>query len=109
MVQGVFTTQQKLKRIATSVTCQQSRAMSSEQSTWSNLVVLASTHTRSQAPTLLLGHWMGDQEQVELHRKYLEGTLRVDLFGLKEDGAIDGVLQAPLSDSAQVEKGEDLP
>ena len=64
-------------------------------------------HTHSfPSANSALGHWMGDQEQVELHRKYLEGTLRVDLFGLKEDGAIDGVLQAPLSDSAKVEKGK---
>ncbi len=64
-------------------------------------------HTHSfPSANSALGHWMGDQNQVELHRKYLEGTLRVDLFGLKEGGAIDGVLQAPLSDTAQVEKGK---
>ncbi|HSU76008.1 MAG TPA: hypothetical protein VLI89_03005 [Burkholderiales bacterium] len=32
----------------------------------------------------------------EAHRKYLEGVVRVDLFGLKEGGAIDGKLMAPL-------------
>lgn len=64
-------------------------------------------HTHSfPSANSALGHWMGDQDQIELHRKYLQGTLRVDLFGLKEGGAIDGVLQAPLSDSAQVEKGK---
>jgi tetratricopeptide (TPR) repeat protein len=64
-------------------------------------------HTHSfPSANSALGYWMGDQDQVELHRKYLEGTLRVDLFGLKEGGVIDGVLQAPLSDSAGVEKGK---
>jgi tetratricopeptide (TPR) repeat protein len=32
----------------------------------------------------------------EAHRKFLEGVVRVDLFGLKEGGAIDGKLIAPL-------------
>src|SRR5579871_1041787 len=32
----------------------------------------------------------------EAHRKYLEGAIRVDLFGIKEGGAIDGALTAPL-------------
>jgi len=32
----------------------------------------------------------------EAHRKFLEGVVRVDLFGLKEGGAIDGKLLAPL-------------
>lgn len=64
-------------------------------------------HTHSfPSANSALGHWMGDQDQVELHRKYLEGTLRVDIFGLKEGGAIDGDLQAPLADTAQVEKGK---
>jgi len=53
-----------------------------------------------------LGHWMGDQAQVELHRSYLKGTLRVDLFGLRQGGSIDGVLNAPLADSTHVEKGQ---
>ena len=53
-----------------------------------------------------LGHWMGDKEQIELHRSYLTGTLRVDLFGLRQEGSIDGVLNAPLADSANVEKGQ---
>jgi len=32
----------------------------------------------------------------EAHRRFLEGVVRVDLFGLKEGGAIDGKLLAPL-------------
>lgn len=52
-----------------------------------------------------LAYWMGDDELVEAHRNYLRGTLGVDLFGLREDGAIDGELEAPLGDTATVEKG----
>lgn len=64
-------------------------------------------HTHSfPSANSALGHWMGDQKQVELHRQYLKDTLRVDLFGLKEDGVIDGELIAPLSDTARVEKGK---
>ncbi len=36
------------------------------------------------------------------HRDILEGSLRVDLFGLKEEGRIDGKLHAPLEDSSEV-------
>ena len=32
----------------------------------------------------------------EAHRKFLEGVVRLDLFGLKEGGTIDGKLTAPL-------------
>jgi tetratricopeptide (TPR) repeat protein len=32
----------------------------------------------------------------EAHRKFLEGVVRVDIFGLKEGGAIEGKLLAPL-------------
>jgi len=33
---------------------------------------------------------------VEEHRKFNEGVMRLDLFGLKEGGGIDGMLAAPL-------------
>jgi tetratricopeptide (TPR) repeat protein len=33
---------------------------------------------------------------VEEHRKFNEGVIRVDLFGVREDGSIDGELHAPL-------------
>jgi tetratricopeptide (TPR) repeat protein len=33
---------------------------------------------------------------VEAHRKFTEGVMRVDLFGVKEGGSIDGELVAPL-------------
>jgi tetratricopeptide (TPR) repeat protein len=32
----------------------------------------------------------------EAHRKFLEGAVRIDIFGLKEGGTIDGELHAPL-------------
>lgn len=53
-----------------------------------------------------LAHWMGDKESVERHRKYLQGTLQIDLFGLREGGSIDGKLQSPLGDQATVQAGE---
>lgn len=53
-----------------------------------------------------LAYWMGDEEGVERHRKFLKGTLRVDLFGLRDEGSIDGELTAPLGDQASVAAGE---
>jgi Tfp pilus assembly protein PilF len=42
-------------------------------------------------------HLLGRPEWVnDAHRSFLEGALRVDLFGIKEGGAIDGPLHAPL-------------
>jgi Flp pilus assembly protein TadD len=35
-------------------------------------------------------------EVVEAHRKFNEGVMRVDIFGVKQDAAIDGELTAPL-------------
>jgi tetratricopeptide (TPR) repeat protein len=35
-------------------------------------------------------------EANDAHRRFLEGSLRVDIFGLREDGRIDGRLDAPL-------------
>ena len=43
--------------------------------------------------------WMLDMDasEVEIRRRFLEnGVVRVDLFGVKEDGRIDGALLAPL-------------
>jgi len=49
------------------------------------------------AANTALPHLLGYPAWVnEAHRKYLEGVVRVDLFGLKEGGAIDGRLVAPL-------------
>ena len=63
------------------------------------------THAFPSANTAL-AHWMGDKESVERHREYLKGTLRVDLFGLREGGSVDGPLQSPLGDQATVQAGE---
>ncbi|HVS64439.1 MAG TPA: multiheme c-type cytochrome [Thermoanaerobaculia bacterium] len=42
-------------------------------------------------------HILGMPDWVnENHRKFLEGVMRVDLFGIKEGGTIDGPLTAPL-------------
>ncbi len=47
------------------------------------------------AVALLVGHAQAD-EIVAAHRKFLDGVMRVDLFGLREGGQIDGPLLAPL-------------
>ncbi|MCB1875736.1 MAG: aspartate phosphatase [Chromatiales bacterium] len=49
------------------------------------------------AANTALAHWMGLPDRVnEKHRRMLAGALRVDLFGLKRGGTIDGELLAPL-------------
>ena len=41
--------------------------------------------------------WLRDRPDViDRHRVFLEGVMRVDLFGVREGGEIDGVLTAPL-------------
>ena len=41
--------------------------------------------------------WLkGDDESVARHQKFLVGTSRIDIFGIKENGQIDGQLHAPL-------------
>ena len=44
-----------------------------------------------------LSHWFGDQAGIEAHKRMLEGSLVVDIFGLREDASINGTLHAPLS------------
>lgn len=53
-------------------------------------------------------HLKGMPEWVnEAHREILEGALRVDIFGIREDGRIDGELQAPLRPAVpQLEPGQ---
>jgi len=47
-------------------------------------------------------HLLGLPDWVnEKHREFLEGTLRVDIFGLKKGAAIDGELIAPLEESTE--------
>jgi tetratricopeptide (TPR) repeat protein len=37
-----------------------------------------------------------EQQVADKHRQFLQGILRVDIFGIKEGGAVDGQLHAPL-------------
>ena len=54
-----------------------------------------------------LSYWMGDEKGVEAHREYLQGSLRVDLFGLREGGSFDGKLVAPIgTNTATVAAGK---
>ncbi len=54
-----------------------------------------------------ISYWLGDEDGIQQHRKILEGSLRVDLFGLREGGAFDGKLIAPIQEnSVTVKAGE---
>ena len=52
-------------------------------------------HTFLGANTAL-PYLRGDTETVKVHQDFMKGVVRVDLFGLKEEGRIDGALTAPL-------------
>lgn len=43
-----------------------------------------------------VAHLRGDTNTVKAHQEFLKGTLRVDIFGIKEGGSIDDKLVAPL-------------
>jgi tetratricopeptide (TPR) repeat protein len=43
-----------------------------------------------------LAHIRGDQETVKAEKEFLKGVMRIDLFGIKEGGTVDGALTAPL-------------
>ncbi len=43
-----------------------------------------------------LAHLIGADEAIKAHQKFLEGNVRVDIFGVKEGGTIDAPLAAPL-------------
>jgi tetratricopeptide (TPR) repeat protein len=43
-----------------------------------------------------LAHLLGFDDVVQAHQEFLKGNVRVDLFGIKEGGTIDGALTAPL-------------
>jgi len=46
---------------------------------------------------MLVGDEMRDPEgAIENHREFLEGVMRVDLFGVRAEGRIDGALTAPI-------------
>lgn len=47
-----------------------------------------------------VAHLRGAPEIVRAHQEFLEDSVRVDIFGIKEGGAIDGELTAPLRPQA---------
>ena len=51
-----------------------------------------------------LAHLRGQPDIVKRHQDFLRGSLRIDLFGVKEGGAIDGKLLAPLRPQVPVLK-----
>ncbi|MEM9825396.1 MAG: multiheme c-type cytochrome [Planctomycetota bacterium] len=55
-----------------------------------------------------LAHWTNDDEQLEAAKRELEGSLRVDLFGLRVGAGVDDPLIAPLGSTATVMAGSDV-
>lgn len=51
-----------------------------------------------------VAHLRGQPDVVKAHEDYLKGSLRVDIFGLREGGGIDGELTAPLRPKVPVLK-----
>lgn len=45
-----------------------------------------------------LSYWYGDEQGIENHRKLLSGSLRIDLFGIRDGASIDSPLIAPLDE-----------
>lgn len=43
-----------------------------------------------------IAHLRGEPEIVRRHQEFLKDSLRIDLFGLREGGTVDGRLEAPL-------------
>lgn len=63
-------------------------------------------HAFASANTAL-SHWYGDKEGIQAHREMLEGSLRVDIFGIREGGKITSRLYAPLGErGAGLKRGE---
>lgn len=48
------------------------------------------------AANTAIAHLRNEPEIVKAHQEFLQGIVRVDLFGVKEEGTIDGELHAPL-------------
>lgn len=57
----------------------------------------------------LMKHLLADADfAIEAHREFTENSVRVDLFGLREGGSIDGELVAPLGpETPELEPGEE--
>ena len=64
-----------------------------------NQVLSIHDHFFPSANTALV-HLRGQSNLVQRHADFLQGSLRLDLFGLKEGGTIDGRLTAPLRTAA---------
>lgn len=43
-----------------------------------------------------IAHMRGEPDIVKAHQEFLKDTLRIDIFGVKEGGGIDGELRAPV-------------
>lgn len=43
-----------------------------------------------------LAHLIGANDVIKAHQEFLKGVVRVDIFGVKEGGTIDGTLASPL-------------
>lgn len=54
-----------------------------------------------------LSFWFNDQKGIDSHKKILEGSLRVDLFGIRKGESLEGELIAPLGPTLPLlEEGE---
>jgi tetratricopeptide (TPR) repeat protein len=54
-----------------------------------------------------VAHIRGEKEIVKAHQEFLKGVVRVDIFGLREGGTVDGKLTAPLRPSVpELEPGK---
>jgi tetratricopeptide (TPR) repeat protein len=51
-----------------------------------------------------VAHLRGEEEIVRRHQEFLKGTLRVDIFGVKEGGGVEGRLLAPVRPTLPVLK-----
>ncbi len=55
----------------------------------------------------LLTDMKSPQAAIDAHKTFLEGVMRVDIFGVKKGGRIDGELEAPIRPSVpRLERGE---
>lgn len=60
------------------------------------------------AANTALPYWRGEQDYVERARKILVGSCRVDIFGVREGGVLEGKLTAPIRPEIPVmEAGKD--
>ena len=59
------------------------------------------------AANTAVGWWNNDPDMIQRQQKFLNGVMRVDIFGVREDGTIDGKLHAPIRPEVPVlERGK---